>query len=128
MRLGVWVEVTTLIIPGMNDSADELAAIASFLAAIDRTIPWHVTAFHPAHRMRDRPPTPRTTLQAARRIGLEKGLLHVYEGNIGLGNEDTCCAACGVCLIERAGFSIRANRLAKGSCPDCAAPVAGVWE
>jgi pyruvate formate lyase activating enzyme len=112
----------------MNDSPEELAAIASFLVGIDRTIPWHVTAFHPAHRMQDIAPTPRTTLQTARRIGLEKGLLHVYEGNIGLGNEDTHCGACGVRLIERAGFTVRANRLVKGSCPDCGAPVAGIWE
>jgi pyruvate formate lyase activating enzyme len=127
-ELGVWVEVTTLIIPGMNDSLEELAAIASFLVGIDRTIPWHVTAFHPAHRMQDIAPTPRTTLRTARRIGLEKGLLHVYEGNIGLGNEDTHCGACGVRLIERAGFTVRANRLVKGSCPDCGAPVAGIWD
>jgi pyruvate formate lyase activating enzyme len=127
-ELGVWVEVTTLLIPGRNDSPEELAAIASFLADIDRSIPWHVTAFHPTYRMQDIAPTPRTTLQTARRIGLEKGLHHVYEGNLGLGNEDTHCGACGVRLIERAGFTVRANRLVKGSCPDCGAPVAGIWE
>lgn len=127
-ELGVWIEVTTLIIPGMNDSSEELAAIASFLAAIDRTIPWHVTAFHPTYRMRDISPTPRTTLQVARQIGLDQGLLHVYEGNMGKGGEDTLCGACSARLIERTGFAIRTNRLAHGTCPDCGAPVAGVWE
>lgn len=126
--LGVWVEVTTLIIPGMNDSPEELAAIASFLAAIDRAIPWHVTAFHPSHRMLDVPPTPRSSLLTAARIGRDKGLLHVYEGNIGAGGEDTSCGGCGAPLIERRGFEVVANRLVKGACPDCGAPLAGIWD
>ncbi|KGO35660.1 MAG: AmmeMemoRadiSam system radical SAM enzyme [Desulfoprunum sp.] len=126
--LGVWVEVTTLIIPGMNDSPEELAAIASFLAAIDRNIPWHVTAFHPSHRMLDIPPTPRSTLTTAARIGKDKGLLHVYEGNVGTGGEDTICGACGAGLIERRGVEVVANRLTRGACPDCGAHLAGIWD
>ena len=126
--LGVWVEVTTLIIPGMNDSPAELAAIASFLAAIDRTIPWHVTAFHPSHLMPDVPPTPRSSLQTAARIGRDTGLLHVYEGNIGVGGEDTVCSGCGSTVIKRRGFQVLANRLAGGACPECGARLAGVWD
>ncbi|MBB5347640.1 AmmeMemoRadiSam system radical SAM enzyme [Desulfoprunum benzoelyticum] len=126
--LGVWVEVTTLIIPGMNDSPAELASIASFLAAIDRNIPWHVTAFYPSHRMLDVPPTPRSSLKAAARIGRDKGLLHVYEGNIGVGGEDTVCGSCGSRLIERRGLQVLSNRLTGGACPDCGAHLAGVWD
>jgi pyruvate formate lyase activating enzyme len=126
--LGVWVETTTLLIPGKNDSPEELAAIAGFLASIDRSIPWHVTAFHPAYRMLDVPSTPLSTLRAARRIGQEKGLLHVYEGNVAAGGEDTLCGGCGARLIERIGFTVRANRLAGGACPECGAAVAGIWD
>lgn len=126
--LGVWVETTTLVIPGMNDSPEELAAIAGFLASIDRNIPWHVTAFHPSYRMLDVPSTPLSTLHAASRIGREQGLFHVYEGNVTAGGEDTLCGACGFRLIERTGFTVRANRLAKGACPECGAVVAGIWD
>ncbi len=126
--LGVWVETTTLLIPGMNDSPEELAAIAGFLASIDRSIPWHVTAFHPTYRMLDIPPTPLATLRVARRIGQEKGLVHVYEGNVAAGGEDTLCGGCGARLIERTGFSVRAMRLVGGACPECGAAVAGIWE
>ncbi len=126
-ELGVWVEVTTLIIPGMNDSRAELQDIASFLVAIDRTIPWHVTAFHPTYMMQDIPATPRSTLQTARRIGLDSGLCYVYEGNIGAAGENTSCPSCGGQLISRAGFSILKNRLVDGCCPDCGVSVAGVW-
>ncbi len=127
-ELGVWVEVTTLIIPGMNDSRAELQDIASFLVATDRTIPWHVTAFHPTYLMQDVPATPLATLRTARQIGLDSGLTFVYEGNRGAGGENTSCPSCGGQLISRMGFSIRQNRLADGRCPDCGVPVAGVWK
>lgn len=126
-ELGVWVEVTTLIIPGMNDSPAELQDIASFLAKTDKTIPWHVTAFHPAHLLQDVPPTPRATLQTAFRIGKDSGLHYVYEGNIGAGGENTLCPSCGELLIGRAGFTVHTNRLADGRCPDCGAIVPGIW-
>ena len=126
-ELGVWVEATTLIIPGLNDSRTELQGIASFLAETDKTIPWHVTAFYPAHLMQDVPPTPRASLQLARQIGVDTGLDFVYEGNIRAGGEDTLCPACGSLLISRAGFSILKNRLADGCCPDCGANLPGIW-
>jgi pyruvate formate lyase activating enzyme len=126
-ELGVWVEATTLIIPGMNDSRAELQGIASFLAETDKTIPWHVTAFYPTHLMQDVPPTPRASLQLARRIGVDTGLDFVYEGNIRAGGEDTLCPACGSLLISRAGFSILKNRLTDGCCPDCGVNLPGVW-
>ncbi len=126
---GVWVEVTTLIIPGLNDSDAELRQIAEFLKGIDPGIPWHVSAFYPTYKMLDRPRTPVPTLRRARKIGLEVGLRYVYTGNIvGDEGEKTFCYACGALLIDRYGFSVRQNRLAAGRCPDCGAAIDGVWE
>lgn len=128
-ELGVWVEVTTLVIPGHNDSDKELQEIASFLVSIDRTIPWHVTAFHPMFKMMDRPPTSHATLARARKIGMDAGLCFVYEGNVpGLGGENTFCPGCGKMVIQRHGFSIRENRLISGKCQDCFTQLPGVWE
>lgn len=127
-ELGVWVEVTTLIIPTMNDSDDELRETAEFLAALNPSIPWHVTAFHPSYRMTDIPPTPLRTLERAREIGSSAGLHHVYAGNIpGSGGEDTSCSRCGKVLIKRHGFAILENSLADGCCPECSHSVAGRW-
>jgi len=128
-ELGVWVEITTLIIPGLNDSEAELKAIADFIVAIDSSMPWHVTAFYPTYKLTDRPATPAHTLQKAREIGLAAGLKHVYEGNIpGAGGEDTVCPSCQALLIKRYGFRIQENRLAHGRCPQCGERMAGVWE
>ena len=127
-ELGVWVEVTTLIIPGWNDSSDELRDIAGFIHSVSPTIPWHVTAFYPTYKMMDREPTPVTTLRKAREIGLAEGLKYVYEGNIpGEGGENTYCPACGAEVISRYGFSIRQNSLADGRCSKCGEQIAGVW-
>jgi len=127
-ELGVWVEVTTLVIPGLNDSPEELKDIAGFIRSISPEIPWHVTAFRPTYKMMDRPATPVSTLRMAREIGLESGLLYVYEGNIpGEGGENTYCPSCGHELIGRFGFSIRENRVQNGACPDCGQRIAGVW-
>jgi pyruvate formate lyase activating enzyme len=128
-ELGVWVEVTTLLIPGHNDSSGELREIAVFLAAIDRDIPWHVTAFHPTYRMQDIPRTPLATVERAREIGLNAGLHHVYAGNIpGSGGEDTRCPHCAAVLIERRGFTVGRSRLTAGNCPNCGHAVAGRWQ
>ncbi|MDZ7641390.1 MAG: AmmeMemoRadiSam system radical SAM enzyme [Desulfurivibrio sp.] len=128
-ELGVWLEVTTLIIPGLNDSADELQKIAGFIKDIDPGIPWHVTAFSPTHEMLDRPPTPVSSLRQARDIGLAAGLRFVYEGNIpGEGGENTYCPACNKLLVKRHGFSIGDNHLAAGTCPACQEKIQGVWE
>lgn len=124
--LGVWIEVTTLVIPGVNDSDEELTGIARFLAALDKAIPWHVSRFYPAYHMLDRPPTEAATLRRTRDIGLAEGLCHVYEGNIpGEGGENTQCCNCHALLVERYGFAVRNNRILNGTCPDCGAPVAG---
>ena len=128
-ELGVWVEITTLLIPGLNDGEAELRQIAAFIAGVDRAIPWHVTGFHPMHKMIDRPSTPLRTLRRARQIGLDSGLQFVYEGNVpGEGGENTFCPSCLSEIIGRLGFSIRADRMAQSCCPACGAKIAGVWD
>jgi pyruvate formate lyase activating enzyme len=125
-QLGVWLEVTTLVIPGVNDSDAELRDIAGFVSALSPDIPWHVSQFYPAHRMRDVPATPQQTLERAVQIGRQAGLHHVYEGNVPGQGETTYCAQCGATLIERYGMRVLANRVADGRCPQCGAPVPGV--
>ena len=111
-ELDVWVEVTTLIIPGLNDGEQELRDIACYVKSIVPNIPWHVSQFYPAYKLMDRPPTPVATLRRAREIGMEEGLHYVYEGNVpGEGGENTYCYACGTMLIERYGLELMRNRL-----------------
>ena len=129
--MGFWLEVVTLVVPGFNDSPAELGGAASFIAGLSKNIPWHVTAFYPAHKMPDAEPTPPETVLRAREIGLKKGLNFVYAGNItGSGYaENTLCPACGKLLVERRGFSVRTNLLSsRVVCPACAAPVPGAWQ
>lgn len=127
-RLGVWVEVTTLVIPGHNDSDAELQQIATFLAGVDKNIPWHVTQFYPTYRLLDRPRTPIAVLRRAREIGLAAGLQYVYEGNVpGEGGENTYCHQCHTLLIARYGFTLLDSRIADGRCPNCSAEIPGVW-
>ena len=126
--LDVWVEVTTLIIPGLNDGDQELRDIALFVKEIGHEVPWHVTQFYPAYKYLDRPPTPVATLRRAREIGLEEGLRYVYEGNVpGEGGENTYCYACGAILIERYGLRLLRNRLEDGKCPECGARMDGFF-
>jgi len=125
--LGVWVEVTTLVIPGWNDSSEELSWLAEFLRGVSPDIPWHISRFVPAFRAVDRPPTPVSTLRRARQIGLEAGLKFVYLGNVPGEGEETFCPGCGGLLIRRHGFYVLENRLSDGHCPDCGAEVPGVW-
>lgn len=126
-ELGVWVEVTTLVIPGINDSDEELRGIAEFIASVGPEVPWHVSQFYPAYRMLDRPATPVGTLRRAAEIGRQAGLRYVYEGNVpGERGENTHCWRCGTLLIERYGYAIRRNRIAHDACPDCGARIDGV--
>ena len=126
-KLGIWIEITTLTIPGHNDSDDELRAIARFIKGLDERIPWHITAFHPTYRMTDQTRTPVSTLKRAREIGFGEGLRYVYQGNIpGEEGENTFCYSCKKLLIQRLGFTIAENRIADGSCPYCMATIDGV--
>jgi pyruvate formate lyase activating enzyme len=125
-ELDVWVEVTTLIIPGLNDGEQELRDIACFVKSVGPEIPWHVSQFYPAYKLLDRPPTPAATLRRAREIGMEEGLRYVYEGNVpGERGENTHCYACGALLIERCGLTLTRNRLRNGKCPGCGARIDG---
>jgi len=127
-ELGVWVEVTTLVIPGWNDSENELRDIARFIREISPDMPWHVTRFWPTHEMTDRPPTPHQTLIRAREIGLEEGLRYVYVGNIPSGEEEnTNCPSCGTTVIERTGFTVRKLSLVTGACRKCGELIAGIF-
>jgi pyruvate formate lyase activating enzyme len=126
-ELGIWVEVTTLIIPTLNDSEDELQKIAEFIKGVDKAIPWHISQFYPTHRLTTLPRTPVETLHMAREIGMKTGLYYVYEGNVpGRGNENTYCYKCGELLIERWGYSIVKNKIEQGHCPSCKSSIAGV--
>ena len=126
--LNIWVEVTTLIIPGLNDDPAALSRLAAFIADdLGKETPWHVSRFHPTYRLTDRPATPVETLIRAREIGLEAGLKYVYTGNIpGQGGEDTLCPGCGEAVIVRRGFHIATHRLGKGRCGGCGTPIEGV--
>jgi len=128
-KMGIWVEVTTLIIPGHNDSEDELKEIARFLVSIDPEIPWHVTRFYPTYLLLDTHATPVKTLQRAREIGLNEGLKYVYTGNIpGDEGENTYCWNCGKLLIKREGFYVAQLNIRDGLCVHCEARISGIWK
>ncbi|MGD9497326.1 MAG: AmmeMemoRadiSam system radical SAM enzyme [Armatimonadota bacterium] len=124
---GIWVEVTTLVVPGINDDLRELADLARFVVEeLGPATPWHLSRFHPAYRFTDRPPTPVETLQRARALGLSAGLRYVYLGNVP-GEQNTLCPACGALLVRRSRRTVIENRVAAGGrCPTCGEPVDGV--
>lgn len=127
--LGVWVEVTTLVIPTLNDSEEDFRAIAEFIKSVGVDIPWHISQFYPTYKLTNLPPTPVTTLREAREIGLDVGLRYVYEGNVpGEGGENTYCYRCGELLIRRYGFQIRENRVSDSRCPSCGAKIDGILD
>lgn len=126
-ELGVWVEITTLIIPGHNDSEDFLRRAADFMASVDTAMPWHVTQFYPTYKLLDRPRTPVATLRRARQIGSDSGLKYVYEGNVpGEGGENTYCPSCKELLIERMGFTLSKIRMKGSACLKCGTRIEGV--
>ena len=129
--MGFWLEIVTLIIPGFNDSDEELGDIARFLSGLSASIPWHVTAFHKDYKMQDPDNTPAETLLRAARIGEEAGLQYIYAGNLPgrVGRyEDTRCPRCRATLIRRIGYRILDNRLTgRGSCFNCQQQIPGVW-
>jgi len=129
-RMQILVEVTTLIIPGLNDAPTELESLATFIAdELGPETPWHISRFHPTYKLIDRKPTPVQTLQAARKIGIRAGLKYVYLGNVpGTEGESTFCFECGSKLIDRMGYFIRGNAIRNGRCQYCTAPVDGIWE
>ncbi len=126
---GVWVEVTTLLIPGLNDDEPSLRHMAGFIAGVDPLIPWHVSRFFPTYRMADREPTPVASLERAVEAGKAAGLAAVYPGNAPQLSDSTPCRGCGATLLRRRGFQVTENLLtAEGRCPGCGMAMGGVFE
>ncbi len=129
---GIWIEITTLLIEGKNDSDEEIREIASFIASIDPSIPWHLSAFHPTYKMLDTPCTSEETLLRAYKIGQEEGLKYLYIGNIdNRAYESTYCPKCKARVCDRSGNigQFITNRLDReGKCPECGYQLEGVWK
>jgi len=126
--LGIWVEVTTLLIPTLNDSNEELRQIAEFIHSLGAETPWHISRFHPRYRMDDLPPTPVASIHRAAEIGKTAGLKYVYSGNIpGDEGENTFCSHCKELLIDRHGFYIERINLEDTHCPRCETPLDGIF-
>jgi pyruvate formate lyase activating enzyme len=128
--LDIFIEVTTLIVPGLNDDPSELNDLAAFIARdLGPETPWHISRFHPTYKLTDRPSTPIQTLTTAREIGINAGLRYVYTGNVpGNAAENTFCYSCGETVIERWGFQVENLRLKNGKCTQCGVEIDGVWE
>jgi pyruvate formate lyase activating enzyme len=124
-ELGIWVEVTTLVVPGSNDSPEELKGIAEFLAGVDKFMPWHISRFFPNYKLTDLDATSEQTLRMAEEIGRKAGLKYIYIGNVsGYGN-DTHCHNCKKLLIKREGFNILENNVKENKCAFCSAVIPG---
>lgn len=126
-ELGVWLEVTTLIVPGENDSEQELRQIAEYLARLDTRIPWHLSRFHPDYEFQDHLSTPVETLLKAREVGKEAGLKYIYLGNVLEEGTDTNCERCHERVIERRYMGLNECRLEGGRCPSCGTGIEGIW-
>jgi pyruvate formate lyase activating enzyme len=126
-ELGVWVEVTTLVIPDLNDSEKDLTEIAEFICSVDAGMPWHVSQFYPTYKLLDKPRTPVSTLRRAVEIGLRAGLKYVYEGNVPGEGENTLCPGCKKVLIKRIGYRVLESNVKSGKCPSCGETIGGIW-
>jgi pyruvate formate lyase activating enzyme len=124
-KMDIWVEVTTLVVPGQNDSIEELRDIARFIAETGLDIPWHISRFHPDYQFTDTIATPIEVLHKARSIGKEAGLRYVYIGNVYGESDETRCPSCGKTLIRRDGFHVSDNKLKDSACPFCGNTVSG---
>ncbi len=125
-ELGIWIEVTTLIIPGQNDSSSELSDIASFIASIGKDIPWHLSRFHPDYEFLNQEPTPVESLKEAEELGKKAGLRYIYLGNISQ-DSDTSCYNCQELLVRRNNFDLIANNIVEGKCQRCGKVIDGVY-
>jgi pyruvate formate lyase activating enzyme len=127
-ELGLWIEVTTLLIPGLNDSEEDLGSISEFIASVSRSIPWHVSRFHPDLDFTHLPPTPLESLERAVLVGRRAGLEHIFMGNAwGAGGEDTVCPDCGTVVMNRLGFRTEKMGLSGDQCVSCGRRIAGVF-
>ena len=126
-KLGIWIEITTLVIPTLNDTEEEFKGIADFIKNLGAETPWHISAFHPTYKMLELPRTPSSTLRKARKIGYELGLKYIYTGNVpGDEGENTYCFNCGEILIKRYGFQLANKKIENGKCPRCNTKIDGI--
>ncbi|MBS3757099.1 MAG: AmmeMemoRadiSam system radical SAM enzyme [Desulfobacterales bacterium] len=125
--LGIWLEVTTLIVPGSNDSEKEIKGIADFLAGIDTNIPWHISRFHPDYKYSGLDPTALSVMKTAYELGKAAGLKHIYLGNVPGESVDTYCPGCNRLLIKRGAAGASVDLSEDGRCPECGEPLAGVF-
>lgn len=125
--MGIWQEITTLIVPSLNDSESELSDIAEFIASVGKEIPWHISRFHPDYKLGDLSATPITALQKAEAIGKKVGLRYVYLGNVSSEGENTVCHSCGKLLIKRRGFEVLHKNLNGKKCGYCGAEIEGIY-
>lgn len=124
---GIWLEITTLLIPGVNDSDEEIRSMASFIASISKNIPWHLSRFFPAYKMTDAQPTPLLKLEKAREIGLGEGLHFIYLGNVSQERNTTFCPQCCEPLIIRNNYQLTQMNIKKGHCPYCGQKIPGIF-
>ena len=124
-KLNIWVEITTLVVPGLNDSSEELKKIALFIADIDKGMPWHISRFYPDYKMARSSATSMAKLEEAFKIGKDAGLRYVYIGNVA-GEENTYCYNCNALLIRRLTFSVLENKLKNAKCPKCNSAIDGL--
>ncbi|MDD5561527.1 MAG: AmmeMemoRadiSam system radical SAM enzyme [Candidatus Omnitrophica bacterium] len=123
----IWVEVTTLVIPGENDSPDELSGLSGFIAGVDRDIPWHISRFHADYKFDSYQDTPEDTLKMASDIGNAAGLRYIYAGNVSSWGQDTFCPVCRKALVEREGFRVNKINIEENRCIFCRADIAGLF-
>ena len=125
-KAGIWVEVTTLVVPGENDSTEALEGIARFIADVDPEIPWHISRFHPSYRFGGHSATPMETLETAEETGRRSGLRYVYLGNAP-SDTTTYCPKCREPIVQRSGREITRVNMDGGRCPSCGTEISGVW-
>jgi pyruvate formate lyase activating enzyme len=126
-KLGIWIEITTLVIPGENDSDKEFADIAGFIAGVDPAIPWHISRFHPQYEFLDHPSTPGESLARAAAAGARAGLIYIYLGNVDE-ETNTRCPSCQSTLVRRHWFDAKVTGMKGGTCEKCGAKIEGVWQ
>ncbi|MHA2407198.1 MAG: AmmeMemoRadiSam system radical SAM enzyme [Candidatus Ranarchaeia archaeon] len=128
-KLGIFLEITTLVIPEYNDSDEDLRGVAQFISSLDDNIPWHLSRFHPHYKLKDHRSTPVETLLKAYKIAEEEGINFVYLGNVPGTNEDTLCPTCERQLIVRYGYAVSSNKLQKqNTCPNCKSLIPGIFQ
>jgi len=126
-EMDIWIEITTLIVPGQNDSDEEMKDIAGFIAGIDKDIPWHISRFHPDYKYSDLKPTPLSTMRKAYSIGRDAGLNYVYLGNVPNESDTTVCPYCGKGVLVRSGFWLKEKNISDSKCDFCGKPIAGIF-